>query len=105
MASNPPLSDALAQLRDELRKAQLQADPVLRLKVASIQLDLDMEFTEKIEGGVSVNVWSVLSGKAAADRSEARGHRLSLTIEPTFIDDSGDSGDLHVSTPPIADGD
>lgn len=103
--ANLPLSMALSQLRDELRAARLTTDPELRLKITAIQLDLALEATNQRAGEVGASVWSVLTAKAALERSEAHTHRLSLTIEPVAIDERGHRADLEISTAPIPDND
>jgi hypothetical protein len=100
-----PLSKALSQLRNELRDAQLSSDPNLKLNVSAIQLDLAIEAETKIEAGVEVSVWSVLTGKARAEHGSMHTHRLSLTIEPKELDSEGNVGDLRVGSPPLPDRD
>jgi hypothetical protein len=101
--ANLPLSQALADLRNELRDAKLQADPNLKLKITAIQLDLAVEIQSKVEGEVKASVWSVVTGKIGSMRSRGRTHQLSLTIEPKEIDADGGAGDLHVGSAPMRD--
>jgi hypothetical protein len=103
--ANLPLSQALSDLRDELRDAKLSADPNLKLKITSIQLDLTLEVETKAAGEVTGSFWSVVTGKASAERGQARTHQLSLTIEPKEIDDEGNADDLHVGSPRMRDND
>jgi hypothetical protein len=103
--ANLPLSKALSDLRDELRDAQLSADPKLKLKITSIQLDLSLEVETRAGGEASASFWSVVTGKASAEHGRGRTHQLSLTIEPKEIDDEGNPGDLHVGSAPMRDND
>jgi hypothetical protein len=103
--ANLPLSQALSDLRDELRDAKLSADPHLRLKITSIQLDLSLEAETKASGEVRGSIWSVVTGKAGAEHARGRTPQLSLTIEPEEVDEDGDVGDLHVGSAPMRDED
>jgi len=101
--ANLPLSQALSDLRDELRVAKLSADPNLKLKITSIQLDLTLEAQTSASGEVKASFWSVVTSTAGAEHSRARTHQLSLTIEPKEIDDQGNTGDLQVGSAPMRD--
>jgi len=54
--ANLPLSRALADLRNEPRDAKLSADPNLKLKITSIQLDLTLEVETKASGEVKGSI-------------------------------------------------
>jgi hypothetical protein len=103
--ANLPLSQALSDLRNELRDAKLSADPNLKLKITSIQLDLTLEVDTKTSGEVKGSIWSVVTGKADAEHAHGRTHQISLTIEPREIDDQGNPGDLQVGSAPMRDND
>lgn len=99
------LSQALSELRDELRDAKLSADPSLKLTITSIQLDLVLEVETRGSAEVKGSVWSVVTGKVGAERGQARTHQLSLTIEPQELNDQGNETDLHVGVAPMRDND
>jgi hypothetical protein len=103
--ANLPLSQALADLRNELRDAKLQEDSKLKLKITAIQLDLAVEIQSKVEGEVKASVWSVVTGKIGGMRTRGRTHQLSLTIEPKEIDDQGNETDLRTGSAPMRDND
>jgi hypothetical protein len=103
--ANIPLSKALSDLRDELRDAKLSADPNLKLKITSIQLDLTLEAQTSESGEVKASFWSVVTGKVGAEHGRSRTHQLSLTIEPKEIDDEGNVDNLHVGSTPMRDND
>jgi hypothetical protein len=68
--ANLPLSQALSGLRDELRDAKLSADPNLKLKITSIQLDLTFEVETKAAGKATASFWSVVTVKVADESGE-----------------------------------
>jgi hypothetical protein len=103
--ANLPLSQALADLRNELRDAKLQADPDLKLKITSIQLDLTLEVDTKASGEVKGSIWSVVTGQLGAEHARGRTHQLSLTIEPKEIDADGNETDLRAGSTPMRDND
>ncbi|MCD0443661.1 hypothetical protein LO763_08490 [Glycomyces sp. A-F 0318] len=103
--ANLPLSQALSDLRNELRDAKLSADPNLKLKITAIQLDLSLEVETTASGEVKGSIWSVVTGKVSAEHARSRTHQLSLTIEPKEIDDQGNTGDFHVGSAPMRDDD
>lgn len=88
-----------------MRDAKLSADPNLKLKITSIQLDLTLEIETKAAGELGASFWSVVTGKVGAERGQARTHQLSLTIEPKEIDDEGNASDLQVGSPRMRDND
>jgi hypothetical protein len=103
--ANLPLSQALSDLRNELRDAKLSADPNLKLKITSIQLDLTLEVDTKAGAEASVSFWSVVTGKASVEHAHGRTHQLSLTIEPKEIDVDGNETDLRAGSAPMRDND
>ena len=103
--ANIPLSQALSDLRNELRDAKLSEDPKLKLKITTIQLDLELQAETKAGAEVKASVWSVVTGKVSGERGQTRAHRLSLTIEPKEIDDDGNASDLHVGSSRMRDND
>lgn len=88
---NIPLSDAIAQLRDELRKVVLERkDAVLERKDEGIifvpkQIELELGVTLETEaktgGGFKLLALVDLSAGAKASRSSA--HKVKLTLEVT----------------------
>lgn len=103
--ANLPLSQALSDLRNELRDAKLSADPNLKFKITSIQLDLTLEVETQAAGEVKASFWSVVTGKASAEHTRGRTHQLSLTIEPREIDAEGNETEMHAGSRRMRDDD
>lgn len=97
MSNRLSLSGALAELRDELRNARLQADPDLKLNVTGIELELALEVRTDVNSEVGGGFWQVVTAGASAGRGSEKTHRLTMTIEPTFMDDAGSETELAVS--------
>jgi hypothetical protein len=79
-----PLSDAIAQLREELRKAVLEGhDQDIVFVPKGIELELGVTFgTEaKTGGGVKLLAFLDLSAEARASRSSE--HKLKLSLDVT----------------------
>ena len=82
-----PLSEAIAQLRDELRKAVLERDDqdiAFTPKGIELELGVTLETEAKAGGGFKLLALVDLSAEAKASRSSA--HKVKLILDVTDRD-------------------
>jgi hypothetical protein len=82
-----PLSEAIAQLRDELRKAVLERDDqdiIFTPKGIELELGVTLETEAKAGGGFKLLALVDLSAEAKASRSSA--HKVKLILDVTDRD-------------------
>ena len=87
-----PLAAAVGELRQQILLAMAQAQgEELRFRLGPVELELQvqLEASDKIEGGVKA--W-VLSFGASDSQSTAETHRVKLTLEP----ETAAGGDIRV---------
>jgi hypothetical protein len=86
-ATDIPLADAIARLRDELiRAAQEGAGKGVRFRLGPVKLDLAVAATYSGGGEAGIRFWLVtIGGKAEA--SKARTHTIHLELQPVGEDD------------------
>jgi len=78
-----PLSDAIADLREQLQKAiAAGGDEELRFELGSVVLELEMTLNTSAGGNVKASLWSVVTVGGSADRARGSAHRLTLNLIP-----------------------
>lgn len=77
-----PLSDAIQQLRDQLRQAILEDDQDIVFTPNSIDIELGVTFKAEAEarGGVKLLALLDLSGAASAGRESQHKFKMSLSV-------------------------
>ncbi|MFD3820805.1 trypco2 family protein [Streptomyces sp. NPDC058625] len=95
MSDGLPLSEVLASLRKELAVAHGQRDPLIPLQVKEIEVELTVEVTKQAaaEGGIS---WLVVA-KGSKNSASTHSHKLTLTLDPGFVDSQANRGELLVT--------
>lgn len=87
---NPiPLSEAVSEIREELKRALDAADDRLRLEVNDIELELTLEISRKQGGGVKLSVLDILNLDGGADRNAVQHHRIKLSLSPKVVSGNG----------------
>jgi hypothetical protein len=82
-----PLSDAIAQLRDELRKAVLEGrDKDIVFVPNSIELELGVTFGTEAQAGGGFKLLAFLDVSAGAKASRSSAHKLKLSLDVTDRD-------------------
>ncbi|WP_335991317.1 trypco2 family protein [Glycomyces sp. MUSA5-2] len=100
-----PLSEAVNELRKELKLALEQADDKLHLEVNEVELELSLDFSRQRGGGLKLSVPSLGGAEANAGSTTARLHRVKLLLSPTLAaEDGGQPGVLNLSSEEPDDG-
>jgi hypothetical protein len=95
MSEGLPLSEVLASLRRELAVAHGQRDPLMPLQVKEIEVELTVEVTKQNAADAGIT-WLVVA-KGSKTSASTHSHRLTLTLDPGFIDSHANRGELLVT--------
>jgi hypothetical protein len=77
-----PLSEMLAELREELLEAQVQGEEqALKFRIEDIEIELQVGTTREGKGKGSVKFW-VYNAEAGVGASQAKTQRLKLKLKP-----------------------
>ncbi|MFF3981243.1 trypco2 family protein [Streptomyces sp. NPDC055808] len=88
------LSEAIGAVREGLARAQQDgAGPGIHFRVREVVLDLGIELHRTTSRGGGVKAF-VVSGEARGERSSARTHRLTVTLDMDGDVTVGDRGEL-----------
>ncbi|MEU8522478.1 trypco2 family protein [Streptomyces sp. NPDC048577] len=94
------IPDALASLRKQIREAVATAEGKdLVFDVQSIQVELQLTVTTALKGEAKVALWNVVSLGGGAERASAATHRVTLTLEPQFVENSANHEDSQGPAP------
>jgi len=100
-----PLSEAVSELRQELKRALDDADDKILLSVKEIELELTLDFSRQQGGGLKLSIPSLIGADANASRSTGRLHRVKLTLNPVFDPQDGEPpATLNLSASESGDG-
>jgi hypothetical protein len=102
MADQIRLSDAIENLREELKLAQeIGKTDQLKFNITSIDLELEVtaEHEKNVEGKATGKVrWFVeLAGSVGAKNKDVSKHKLKLTLQAIELKDDGTSTQAQVS--------
>jgi hypothetical protein len=102
-----PISQAIAQLRDEITRAMRQAESEdIQFKLESVELTLQLVATTDTKLNAGAGVWQVVTVDGSVDRGTERTHQVTLVLKPTNSKDSaitdivvGDRHDWQIRSP------
>lgn len=84
------LKDAIGHLRSELRAAIADSDEDIRLRIDNIELQLNVEISDKVGLEAGASLWKVITAKVAAESSQKLTHQLTLSLTPLVPDPAKD---------------
>ena len=78
------ISDALQQLRDELRKAVLEGENQdILFTPNSVEIELGVNFTTEAKGGGGFKIFAVIDVSAEATVARESQHKVKLSLQVT----------------------
>lgn len=78
-----PVASAIKELRAQLTEAMTAGETEkLRFRIRDIELELELIYQDKIEGGVKLG-WHIFSLGGAASSRDTKTHKLRLTMGVT----------------------
>lgn len=92
-----PLSEAVAEIRRELKEAIAEADDQISLEVQDIELELTLEVTKHQGGGIGLSVLNMFNADGKLGHDKSNHHRIKLSLHPKVKDENGTTRPVNMS--------